>query len=123
MMIFLFVLIARLVDEAFTQPFDPILYGFYCVSTLFVIILTTGIRYTIDETTLTVSVAGIYRKNYDIRKITCIKSSHAPFAAPAVSLDRLKIYYGDKRLYLSPRRKAAFVKQIKEINPAVRVEL
>ena len=121
--LFLLLVVGRTVDTLLTTPFDAVLHSLYIAVTLFVIVLVFGFRYTIEGTQLTVSVAGIYKKHYDIMRISEIKASHTLIAAPACSINRLKIHCGGQILIISPRRKVEFVQQIRKINPKVKVTL
>ena len=123
LIIFLMIVAARTLDQIFTTEFDAVLYGMYMFVLLFLVILISGVRYIIDGTQLIVSVAGIYRKRYDIMRITEIKPTHSIISAPACSIDRLKIHCGGKSLIISPKRKAEFIKHIQKINPNVKITM
>ncbi|MGZ3845661.1 MAG: PH domain-containing protein [Flavisolibacter sp.] len=60
----------------------------------------------------------IYIKS--IRKITPTKNRRA---SPALSSDRLEISYNRYgRVVVSPNRKSEFIKDLKEVNPRIRIE-
>lgn len=78
--------------------------------------------YIIDNNILTINSTFLIKRQIDILTITQIKESNNPISAPAASLDRLKIFYGDGYWTLvSPKDKEAFLKHIITIQPKVLV--
>lgn len=68
--------------------------------------------YEIDRTTLTV-VSGPMRWHIPLQEISAVEATRSPLSAPALSLDRLRIRYGDNRsIVVSPRDKAKFIKKL-----------
>lgn len=76
---------------------------------LFTMSLLFGIRYVIDDNKLIVKCSFLFSQEYDIRKIKSIKSTHTFLSAPAASLDRLEIDFGNDSVVVSPKDKKAFV--------------
>ncbi len=68
--------------------------------------------YEIDRTELKV-VSGPIRWHIPLGDITAVEKTRSPLSAPALSLDRLRIRYGDNRsIVVSPRDKAKFVRRL-----------
>lgn len=68
--------------------------------------------YEIDRTTLKV-VSGPLRWRIPLADITAVEETRSPFSAPALSLDRLRIRYGDRHaIVISPKDKAKFLKKL-----------
>lgn len=68
--------------------------------------------YEIDSKELKV-VSGPIRWHVPLSDITAVEETRSPLSAPALSLDRLRIRYGDNRaIVVSPRDKAKFVKRL-----------
>ena len=77
------------------------------------------LRYTIDGKRLIVR-SGPFRWRIAISEITAISATHDPISSPALSINRLRIEYGNKKsLLVSPRDRAAFLRQIEAIRAAV----
>lgn len=65
--------------------------------------------YTVDEETLEI-VSGPFRWRIPIAAITAVEPTRCPLSAPAMSLDRLRIRYGQNRAILvSPKDREAFL--------------
>lgn len=68
--------------------------------------------YEIDRKQLKV-VSGPIRWHVPLRDITGVEETRSPLSAPALSLDRLRIRYGDNRsVVISPRDKKKFIKRL-----------
>lgn len=73
-------------------------------------LLTT--RYEVNGNTLMV-VCGPIRKSIEIDSIRGVKSTRNPASAPALSLDRIEINYGDNgSIMVSPADKTEFLNAI-----------
>ena len=71
--------------------------------------LFTRTHYTIADGELRV-VSGPFRRTIPLSAITSIEPSRNPLSSPALSLDRLKISYGNKKYVLiSPADKTGFL--------------
>ena len=77
------------------------------------------LRYTIDGNRLIVR-SGPLRWRIPISEITAITETRDPISSPALSINRLRIEYGNKKsVLISPRDKDAFLRQIEAIRAAV----
>jgi len=72
----------------------------------------TRTHYTVEHGELRV-VSGPFRRTIPLAEITSIEPTRNPLSSPALSLDRLKVSYGDKKYVLvSPADKAGFLSAI-----------
>jgi membrane protein YdbS with pleckstrin-like domain len=88
------------------------------VVTLFVLLLLFSIftrtHYTIAHGELRV-VSGPFRRTVPLAEITSIEPSRNPLSSPALSLDRLKVSYGDnKYILISPADKTGFLSAVED---------
>ncbi len=82
------------------------LVGGLIVSTL------VATHYTIDGDTLIV-VSGPMRWRIPIAEIQKVEATKQPWSSPALSLDRLRLHYGNgRRIMISPADKKGFLKAI-----------
>ena len=64
--------------------------------------------YEIDGDDLRV-VCGPFRKRIPVGDIASVEPSRSVWSSPALSLDRLRIRYGDKSILVSPADKRGFI--------------
>ena len=77
------------------------------------LLLTT--RYIVTETQLVVH-SGPFRWRIPISEISAMTPTYSPFSAPALSIKRLRIDYGNnKSVVISPRDRDAFIRQINSL--------
>lgn len=67
--------------------------------------------YDVDGSTLTVQ-SGPFRWRVPIDEIDSVKPTRSPLSSPALSLDRLDIRYGKRRIMVSPADKRGFLRAI-----------
>ena len=85
-----------------------------CIDTLYVV--------TRDDK-LKIKSGFLYNREIYIRSIKKVKETrdHAP--SPALSFDRLEISYNRYgRVVVSPNNKSEFIRELKEVNPRIRIE-
>ena len=117
----LFLLAAVMVFEvvvmtlAATRANDPREALFLIVTALAVVALIgsmlIGTHYTVTGDTLRV-VCGPFRWKVPVHAIEAVEATRSPLSSPALSLDRLRIHYGKKRIMVSPSDKAGFLRAI-----------
>ena len=74
--------------------------------------LVLSTQYVVDKEMLRI-VAGPFRWKIRLDEITCVEETRNPLSSPALSLDRLKVHYGNgKRNMISPADKTGFLKAI-----------
>ncbi len=93
----------------------PIRIAVAVVTALAIVLLFsvfTRTHYTVAHGELRV-VSGPFRRTIPLAEITSIEPTRNPLSSPALSLDRLKVCYGDKKYVLiSPANKAGFLSAI-----------
>lgn len=88
-----------------------------CVFIVYVVLCT---YYEIGEGTLRVKSGFLLDRSILINAITKIEATHNPISAPAISLDRLEIFYNKyESVIISPKEKLAFIAHLKQINPKI----
>lgn len=79
--------------------------------------------YTIEGDVLSVRCGFLMHMKISIATITRIRETSDPASAPATSIDRLRIEYGNgKRVLISPKEKQAFIDMILSVNNEVEVK-
>lgn len=78
--------------------------------------------YTITGNTLKVRSGIIINITIDIATISKIEPTNSILSSPALSFDRLEIFYNKyDSVIISPKDKAGFIAKLKEINPEILV--
>ena len=95
---------------------------------LFLIVLTLLMlqtSYTVTGTgRLQIKCAAFYRLNIDIKSITKIEKTRSVLSSPALSLNRIEIFYNRfDTVILSPKQQDEFAGILKSINPAIEIKL
>lgn len=79
--------------------------------------------YTVSGNTLEVRSGIIINIPIDIATITKIEPTNSILSSPALSFDRLEVFYNKyDSVIISPKDKAGFIAKLKEINPQIVVE-
>ena len=102
------------------------LYGFAGLGFVFGVVLFVSktTRYIIDENQLIVKSLWIVNYTIDISKIRKIEKSNSILSSPALSLDRIALYYNKyDEVYISPKEKQDFLNNLLEINPNIEVKI
>ena len=95
---------------------DVLLFG------LFAYLFNTT-DYTVDGSTLKVRSGFIINITIDIATITKIEPTNSVLSAPALSFDRLEVFYNKyDSVVISPKDKAGFIAKLQEINPGIVVK-
>ena len=74
--------------------------------------------YVVDGGTLLIRSSGITWR-VPIAEIQSITPTRSALSSPALSLDRLRIDYGNKQILVSPEEKERFIAALRAINPAI----
>jgi len=94
------------VDMAFLPK--ALTIGVLLASGILILWIMRGTRYVIDQGTLTAH-CGPFRWRVPLDAIHAIEPTRSPLSSPALSLDRLKISYGEGKVILvSPMEKERF---------------
>lgn len=97
---------------------------FLAILIVFMIYIFTSIKYTIENQNLNIKAGFLINEDINILSIQKISKSNNILSAPAASLDRLEIIYGNKNsILISPKNKADFIDEIKKINPNFEVNI
>jgi len=92
-----------------------------CVA-LFALHLFSTNYYTVSGNVLYVKSSFLINKTIDIGSITKITPTRNILSSPALSLDRLEIFYNKyDSIMISPNDKAGFIDQLKGINAGIEV--
>ncbi len=84
---------------------------------LFIVYLYLQTKYIITGTDLLVRCGFFVNTTIPIREITSIRRTNNPISAPAFSLRRLEIRYGQSAsIIISPKDRAIFVAELQKIN-------
>lgn len=70
-----------------------------------------GTHYTVDGNTLRIA-CGPFRWKVPVDAIESVEPTRNPLSSPALSLDRLRIRYGKRRILVSPADKVGFLRAI-----------
>jgi membrane protein YdbS with pleckstrin-like domain len=73
--------------------------------------MLVGTHYTVAGNTLRVA-CGPFRWKVPIDSIEKVEATRSPLSSPALSLDRLRINYGKRRVMVSPSDRAGFLRAI-----------
>ena len=91
---------------------------------LFIIHLFSTTCYTVEDEFLKIRSGLLYKQTLPIAAIRKIESTRNPLSAPALSLDRLEIWYGRwDSVLVSPRDQRAFAHHLKALNPDIELKL
>lgn len=74
--------------------------------------LVNGTYYTLRPDGVLLIRAGPIKRTIVLAHITEIVPTRNPLSSPALSLDRLKIRYGDRAVMISPQHKRAFMQDV-----------
>ena len=89
-----------------------------------IIFISKTTNYRIEGNELTVKCLWIINDRIEISKIRKIEKSNSILSSPALSLDRIAVYYNKyDEVYISPKEKQAFIDALLEINPTVEVKI
>lgn len=106
-------LIAVLIDEA-PWPIRALVGAVTIIVTMLVFAIFRNTAYTIDDDTLRI-VSGPFKWIIPVADIKNITPSRNPLSSPALSIDRLKITYSERKfVFVSPEDKAGFISAIEQ---------
>ena len=88
----------------------------------FIIYTFTSNKYTIKGNVLNVKSGFLINENIDISNIKKIKETNNLISSPAASIDRIELFYNKfDSIIISPKNKADFISELKQINPEIEV--
>ncbi|MDE6688925.1 MAG: PH domain-containing protein [Prevotella sp.] len=83
----------------------------FCVAMMF------SFKYVIDEKYLIVKSGFFFSQRYFIEDLRSITPTRSILSAPAASLDRLELNFGDVSVVVSPKDKAGFIECLRSKVP------
>ncbi|HRG07012.1 MAG TPA: PH domain-containing protein [Cyclobacteriaceae bacterium] len=96
----------------------------HVIVVIFIIHLITTTYYQIEGHNLRIKSGFIINKLIAINSIRKIQKSNSIFSSPAASLDRLEIFYNKyDSILISPKDKEEFLAQLRNINPAIEIQV
>lgn len=102
------------------------IYGFAGLAFVIGVVLFVSktTRYIINDTQLIVKSLWIVNNTIDISKIRKVEKTNSILSSPALSLDRIALYYNKyDEVYISPKEKQDFLNNLLEINPNIEVKI
>jgi hypothetical protein len=103
------------------RPIDALDFALPMLATAFIVWLFRTTAYVVTEDSLVVR-SGPVRKTVPLGSITRLRATRNPLSSPALSLDRIEVTYGTRRVLISPKDKQGFLEAVLERSPAVNVE-
>jgi hypothetical protein len=100
------------------RPIDALDVIFPLLATAFIVWVFRATYYVITADALIVH-AGPIRRTVRLQSIQRLRATHNPLSSPALSLDRIEVTYGSKRILVSPRDKRGFVSAVMMRVPTV----
>ena len=87
---------------------------------LFIVFISKSTRYIISENHLIVKCMFIVNDKIEISKIRKIEKTNSILSSPALSLDRIAVFYNKyDEVYISPKERQAFIDELLKINPEI----
>ncbi len=91
---------------------------------LFIVFISKSTRYIISENHLIVKCMFIVNDKIEISKIRKIEKTNSILSSPALSLDRIAVFYNKyDEVYISPKDKQAFVEELLIVNPDIEIKI
>jgi len=102
------------------------MYGFagltFVIGIVFFISKTT--RYSIKGNHLIIQCMWIVNCRIDITKIRKIQKTNSILSSPALSLDRIAIFYNKyDEVYISPKERKDFIEELLKHNPNIEIKI
>ncbi|GAB2787420.1 hypothetical protein GCM10027275_35190 [Rhabdobacter roseus] len=90
----------------------------------FIIHTFLSTEYTVDASYLRVRSGIFFNKTIEIASIRKVEETNTLLSSPAMSLDRLEVFYNRfDSVIVSPKEKAAFIRQLQAVNDRIEVVL
>ena len=103
------------------RPIDALDIIASVLATAFIVWLFRGTYYVVTADAL-IMHAGPFRRTVPLRLVQRLRATHNPLSSPALSLDRIEVTYGSKRILISPEDRRGFVGAVMKHSPAVALE-
>ena len=90
---------------------------------VFLVYLYLKTTYVLEGNRLTIDSTFLIHVEVGVMEIESIAETYNPISAPAFSLDRLEIRYGNRQMVLiSPAEKADFIQRLTHVNPNIQIK-
>jgi membrane protein YdbS with pleckstrin-like domain len=89
--------------------------------TAFIVWVFRTTSYVISADVLIVR-SGPVRRTVPLHQVQRLRATHNPLSSPALSLDRIEVTYGRRRVLISPEDKRGFVRAVLKQAPTVVVD-
>lgn len=94
------------------------------IATLFVGNMFLSTHYTIKGENLIIKSGIFINKTIKITDIYKVEKTNSILSSPALSLDRIEIFYGNQNsMMISPKQKEEFIAELLKDNPSIEVIL
>ena len=96
----------------------------YVLTILFIVYLFLTTNYTIYNQQTLIAKSGFLTNNkIDINSITKISKTNNPISSPALSLDRIEIFYNKyDSVIISPKNEQEFIQDLQKINSSIIID-
>lgn len=92
------------------------------IATLFVANMFLATYYTIKGENLIIKSGILINKTIKIKDIYKIEKTNSILSSPALSLDRIEIFYGNQNsIIISPKEKSDFITELLKVNENIKV--
>lgn len=103
------------------RPIDALDVVIPVLATAFIVWIYRSTSYVIQGGVLIVR-SGPVRRTIPLRDVQRLRATHNPLSSPALSLDRIEVTYGRRRVLISPEDKRGFVRAVLKHAPTVVVD-
>ena len=112
------IILGVMVTMIVVKAFSALIIDMLIIAVFIHLFATT--YYTITGNTLKVRCSFMVI-NIDIATITKIENTNSVLSAPALSMDRIEVFYNKyDSMVISPGDKAGFITRLKEMNPEIK---
>lgn len=95
--------------------------GIVLLLILFIAHLFLNTYYTLTVDTLHITCGLLYKKHIPLQTIRKIMPVKSVLSSPALSMDKLLIFFDRQQVMISPENKEAFLQEIKKLNPSINI--
>jgi cbb3-type cytochrome oxidase subunit 1 len=93
------------------------------IASVYFIIILVNTRYIIRKNYLHIG-NGLFNKKIGVHSITHIRATNDIISSPALSTDRIEIFFGEnKSILISPKEKKEFLDALIVINPNIQLDI
>lgn len=104
-------LIRGLISLRFNTTYALMVLGTFAFVVLILLLVCYPCRYTLEADHLLIQ-SGALRMRVDYADITSVTPSRSPRAAPALSLERVRIDHGRRFMLVSPMQRERFIAEL-----------